>query len=796
MFIKKIKNLESLPLVIMLVFIFFFLFTNFAQSKDIYFGATASDNIRVVGKLCIAGTCYASWPANPWSVSGTRVYYNVANGNVGIGKTNPTKTLDVTGTADFSGLVTAMTPQSPQGGQLATVEYVTSATAGMASYWTANGINIYSNNSGNIGIGVTSPAAKLQINPGSGKEGLRIIAGNYSPLVVRNTANNADLLRFDETGKLILASSIKIGDSLLACDSTNSGTVKHDPASGQTYICNGIMWLNQNNCGMVSDEDGNRYGTVQIGGQCWMTENMRVGTMLASVATNPNTADNIIEKWCYDNDPSICETEGGLYHWEEAMRGSTVPGAQGICPTGWHIPTDAEINILERTVQGIISSSASQYPCDLNSTGYQRCADNNGTNQGANGVGQALRRTDKGSGVGKGTDLVGFKGDLPGYRYTGSTFYLRGSYLYLWSSSPSGSSAWLRYMGSSYSTVYRSTSSKASGFSVRCVKNAEDNQTINLKSYGGTYSSNFTINKDDASSIFSGSTLFTVLQGGNVGIGIDQPIHKLSVAGTAYFSGITTGMTPTSEQKDSLITVEYLDAFKDDLLAQLGLCGGKIADEDGNRYGTVQIGGQCWMTENMRVGTMLASGATMPTTGDNIIEKWCYNNDPNLCETEGGLYHWDEAMRGSTEPGAQGICPTGWHIPTDQEWNDLEQYVVSVIASPNNQYPCDLNSTGYQRCADNTGTDQGANGVGQALRRTDKGSGVGKGTDLVGFKGDLPGYRGTGSTFYRRGSRLVLWSSSLYGSSAWRRDMDSSYSAVYRTASSKPSGFSVRCLRD
>jgi uncharacterized protein (TIGR02145 family) len=221
----------------------------------------------------------------------------------------------------------------------------------------------------------------------------------------------------------------------------------------------------------MTDDEGNTYGTVQIGGQCWMAENINIGTMLSAATTEPNTADNIIEKWCYNNDANNCALYGGLYNWNEAMRGSNVAGARGLCPSGWHIPTDAEYNILEKTVLGVIDSPNPQYSCGF-TTGWRRCADDSGTDAGGTyGVGKSLKKVGIGSGVGAGNDLVGFAAKLPGYRYTLGTYYNLGRDLYLWSSTPSGASAaWNRYLHSSYSSVYRRSLSRAYGFSVRCLR--------------------------------------------------------------------------------------------------------------------------------------------------------------------------------------------------------------------------------------------------------------------------------------------------------------------------------------
>jgi len=86
------------------------------------------------------------------------------------------------------------------------------------------------------------------------------------------------------------------------------------------------------------------YLTVLIGNQCWMKENLNVGEFIP-IDTTP-TNNNIIEKYCWNNFPDSCDSWGGLYTWHEVMEYSTIPGVQGICPAGWHIPTDGDFEIL------------------------------------------------------------------------------------------------------------------------------------------------------------------------------------------------------------------------------------------------------------------------------------------------------------------------------------------------------------------------------------------------------------------------------------------------------------------
>ncbi len=60
-------------------------------------------------------------------------------------------------------------------------------------------------------------------------------------------------------------------------------------------------------------------------------------------------------------------------------------------------------------------------------------------------------------------------------------------------------------------------------------------------------------------------------------------------------------------------------------------------------------------------------------TNDGVIEKYCYDDNPANCDEYGGLYNWNEMMM--YEPGGKGICPDGWHIPSDYEWENLCAYM-------------------------------------------------------------------------------------------------------------------------
>jgi uncharacterized protein (TIGR02145 family) len=99
-------------------------------------------------------------------------------------------------------------------------------------------------------------------------------------------------------------------------------------------------------------------------------------------------------------------------------------------------------------------------------------------------------------------------------------------------------------------------------------------------------------------------------------------------------------------------------------------CGNPLLDSrDGTYYNTVEIAGMCWMAENLNHGTQIDGAVNQEDNG--VIEKYCYQNNPGLCNQYGGLYQWNEMMQYTTAEGSQGICPTGWHIPANTEWTSL-----------------------------------------------------------------------------------------------------------------------------
>jgi len=95
---------------------------------------------------------------------------------------------------------------------------------------------------------------------------------------------------------------------------------------------------------------GKVYNTIQVYSQCWLKENLDAGTRISWPTIQYQSDNGVIEKFCYNNLQSNCDTFGGLYQWQEAMQYTCTGRVQGICPPSWHIPTDKEWQVLEGSI--------------------------------------------------------------------------------------------------------------------------------------------------------------------------------------------------------------------------------------------------------------------------------------------------------------------------------------------------------------------------------------------------------------------------------------------------------------
>jgi len=200
------------------------------------------------------------------------------------------------------------------------------------------------------------------------------------------------------------------------------------------------------------------------------------------------------------------------------------------------------------------------------------------------------------------------------------------------------------------------------------------------------------------------------------------------------------------------------DSVKFAISPNVGNCGLLFDSRDGQTYQTVTIGTQCWMKQNLNYGTAV-SDITLQFN-NSIAEKSCYNSLATNCNTYGGIYTWDEAMDYGTNQ--TGICPSGWHIPTNLEWNILMSYLGST--------------------------------AGQQMKASPS---TWDGTDMSGFTA-LPGGIGQGSNFVMLGSRETFWSSTQYSitTDAYDYDLSTGSNSLTEANNNKNSGYCIRCLKD
>lgn len=235
--------------------------------------------------------------------------------------------------------------------------------------------------------------------------------------------------------------------------------------------------------------------------------------------------------------------------------------------------------------------------------------------------------------------------------------------------------------------------------------------------------------------------------------------------GEYSFRGFNTS-NPDSIKVGEMVTIQVDSAGID--IGELEACEqiyGSVMDIDGNTYLTVLIGNQRWMAENLRT-TNYSNGEPIPNVTD-IFDwgglnsgAWCnYNNDASNDVVYGKLYNW------YTTVDSRGLCPTGWHVPTDGEWTILTDELGGLMAGGKMKSLTLWN-------APNTGA-----------------------TNESGFSG-LPGGMHTNLNFTI--GNVGLWFSSSENTSnlPWYRMLNNNNTNVTRDVTSKTVGYSIRCLKD
>jgi uncharacterized protein (TIGR02145 family) len=240
-----------------------------------------------------------------------------------------------------------------------------------------------------------------------------------------------------------------------------------------------------------------------------------------------------------------------------------------------------------------------------------------------------------------------------------------------------------------------------------------------------------------------------------------------------------------TEAKDA-VTKAYVDALKgriatlEDILIDAGLY--TLKDErDSSNYKVVQIGNQLWMAENLRYLPFVALSSTGSTTTPYYYVLNYEGTDVNAAKattnysTYGVLYNWPAAMNNTSSSESnpsmvQGVCPNGWHLPSDAEWKQLTDYLGGIEFAGGKLKEAEFTHWNFP----NTGA-----------------------TNETGFTALPGGWRYYGGTFTGYDYYGYWWSATEYTSDlAWYRVLSYNFAAIVENWEGKGLGFSVRCLKD
>ena len=415
--------------------------------------------------------------------------------------------------------------------------------------------------------------------------------------------------------------------------------------------------------------------------------------------------------YCYDDDPSNCSKYGRLYTWAAATTA---------CPIGWHLPSDDEWNTLFTAVGG--DSIAGKM---LKSAGGWN--DNHGAS-------------------GNGTDTYAFSALPAGVRIYGDWGYdYEGTVAHFWSSSTEGGfdGVYNVLMGYGYDDADLDYTDKYNGYSVRCLKDYSEAPMQSSSSVKSSSSAKSSSSLAKSSSSESSSS-----------------VSEVSSSSLKDFDW--------SLPKETFLNPEIkYDSVTD--------------TRDGKIYRTVKIGEQTWMAENLNFDPGQGGSGE-----DKYDWSWCYNDEPANCDVAGRLYTWAAAIDSvklandadnpqdcgyGRECGltgkVQGICPSGWHLPSYDEWNALFTAVGGQL------------------------------NAGKVLKSQTGWYSNGNGTDAFGFSALPAGSRYDYGKFDYDGYHAYFLSATeLYTDLAYLMYLFYFNEYAYLDYDFKDFGFSVRCLRD
>jgi uncharacterized protein (TIGR02145 family) len=509
----------------------------------------------------------------------------------------------------------------------------------------------------------------------------------------------------------------------------------------------------------TDSRDGRVYPWVKTGTQTWMTKNLAFLPVVSPPATYSFT-----EPYFYVNGyegGSVSDakatanfgTYGVLYNWAAAINA---------CPAGWHLPTDEDWKILEMN-QGmsLVDADASDWR-------------NTGT------VGGKLKEAGTTHWLSPNTGATNSSlfTALAGGSCSDAGFEDPGSRTCFWSSTEYGLYAWARFLQDVHDGVNRNFYQPSGGFSVRCLKGAVRPKVTTAEMSGITETSAISggvVASDGGAEVTARGVCWSTSANPTT-----DGSKTTDGSGSGEFVSVLSGLAD--------VTLYYVRAYATNSVGTaygepvsfttLGEISGTFTDaRDGMVYPWVRIGTQNWMAKNLAYLPAVSAPATYSLTQPYYYVSGYQGSKISDAKgtanygTYGALYNWTAALK---------ACPTGWHLPTDQEWKILE-----------------MNQGMSQLDADATGWRESGT-VGGKLKETgtthwsNPNTGATNSTGFTAFPG---GGCGSGS-FILPGTDALFWSASMSeASSARRRNLYYDIEGVSRDDINRDFGMSVRCLQ-
>ncbi|MFO7617695.1 MAG: FISUMP domain-containing protein [Bacteroidales bacterium] len=460
---------------------------------------------------------------------------------------------------------------------------------------------------------------------------------------------------------------------LFRCYSGRMVTLKSDSPKASGTLTVGFA--------SCADGAGVNYPIIKIGTQTWMAQNLSY-----LPAVGPPNVGSDTEKHYYVygySGTSVAEAQGtdnyklygALYNWPAALDGngssSEVPsGVRGICPEGWHLPSDDEWKILEIHL-GMSESDADEIE-------WRDSGD----------VGKKLKSSTGWYRDGNGDNSSGFTALPAGCRYNTGVFDGRTYRAYFWSATEIFSSPRSRNLDFLNNGAGRSYYTKRSGFSVRCIRdyNVESLPSVTTEGFSDLKPNSVRFNgrvTDDGSlEVTARGVCWSTSENPTLGNS-----HTIDGSGLGSFNSEIGGLDKS--------TTYYVRAYATNSLGtdygnqvRFGTPEGRFTDgRDGQDYNWIRLGEQEWMSQNLAYLPSVSHPDANSDTemiyyvygyeGDNVADAKATEN----YSAYGVLYNWPAALNGansssSVPSGVKGLCPEGWHLPSEGEWNQLKDYLI------------------------------------------------------------------------------------------------------------------------